>query len=130
MSILKELVKKEAENLRVSATVKERQRLDLSCLDPDNPRMCIYGQMTGNCFNERSYTLIRECCTQVYSVPENIMFGIITRSTLNGKPYKLENPEDRQLKYFSPIEKYIMEDDADTEQLVAYIKGETDTLDI
>jgi hypothetical protein len=126
-----DLVKKEAENLRKFTTKKEKKNLSFEKLDPDSIKLCIYGQMTGDCFSNRANDLILKSCERVYKAAVNAD-GLIAKAKLNGPPYKV-NYVERQVRYFSPIEKYIVlkkTSDKSKKNLIAYIKGEIDYLDI
>lgn len=130
-----ELVKKEAENLRNNSTEEERAKLNISMLDPDERKHCIYGQMTGSCFSHRSHRLITECCERVYhALPERLITScnIFESSQLNGKP-KISKYGDRASHWFSPIEAFITiphnQETRNNEILIDYIKGNTDTIE-
>ncbi len=59
---LKEAVVKEGLLLRKYATKKEKRKLkEFSYLDSLNRKMCIYGQMTGDAFNDRATELKKLC---------------------------------------------------------------------
>ena len=115
---LKELVKQEAENLKKYALKKELKRLDFSNLYPQSYRACIYGQMTGDCYSKRAAELLNKCA-QPYS----------------GKVQKYLSPENKKFKdgfirNFSPIEFYIAQDGAESEALINFLKGKSETLEL
>jgi hypothetical protein len=128
---LAELVIEEATNLKKVANQSEIDRLSpaLDDLDADLANRCIYGQMTGNCFNDRASLLIRECATQVYNVVNED--SPVSASVLNGKP-KAVSGIDRKYAYFSPIEKYIVISKKKTgiKALLEYIKGIRPTIEV
>lgn len=127
---LKEDVKKEAEALRVHATKEELGRLDFDYLDSSDRRYCIYGQMTGNCYSERSAELINICAiTHFETLPDTLeeMVGFVAEKS----KYFLDARVDPWLSStFSAIESYICLPEAKNANLIAYLKGETDTLEL
>jgi hypothetical protein len=113
---LKEDVRKEAEALRVHATQEERGRLDINQLDPANIRMCVYGLCTGNCESPRATNLIIKCAP-VYLTSESAFGDMNTTSEYKGYHY-------------SPIEYYIGLPEAKNANLIAFLRGETETLEL
>lgn len=116
---LKQLVRDEAARLREFATVEERDRLDFSRLDPSREHLCIYGQMTGDCFNKRTQELLSYCAIRFsrwisYYHPVN-----------NPKFYK-----SGARNGFSAIEFYIYQPYAKNAEIISYLKGETDILEL
>ena len=135
---LKEDVRKEAEALRIHATKEERGRLDISDLDPSHARHCIYGQMTGHCDSNRSIELI-ELCTARYVRDFSLMLIVkdgfnrisdtvngVTVANLNKKRPTILDTED--VSHYSMIEAYILLPEANNANLIAYLRGETETL--
>lgn len=114
---LKELVVKEATNLKESATTAELARLDFDTLNHRYFDTCIYGQMTGDCFGSRAFQLLKECTTP---------YSCGTREFVK--------PElgftDEYTRSFSPIEFYISQPDAQNDMLVAYLKGDIPVLTV
>lgn len=129
---LKEDVRKEAEALRVHATKEERERLDIETLDYSDKTRCIYGLMTGDCFSMRAATLIDKCALT--------HFDIITESVdeigtfVADKPRDFigsrVNPDVFSSYTFSAIETYISLPEANNANLIAYLRGETDNLEL
>ena len=122
-----QLVKKEAENLKIHATSEEIAKLDLKYLDPEYKDKCVYGLMTRHCESKRANELIMQCCERVYEAEEARIHATMEVAILNGKP-KIE----KRSKYFSPIEVYIglrgQKENGNNKNLVDFLKGETDTL--
>lgn len=122
--ILYNLVKTEAENLKIHATEKELSRLIFEEITPHKRTKCIYGQLTGNCISERAEELIIKCCTKVYKSNG----GYIMSSEL------IDFPKDEmrfflEFNFFSPIEKFLYVSDANEKsKLIDYLKGHTKTL--
>lgn len=112
---LKRLVIEEATNLKEYATKKELERLDFNYLDPNTPHRCIYGQITGNCFNERAIELLNKC-TNPYSR------GLF----LPSKSTELDF--DTISRDFSPIELYISLGLSNKRILIDFLKGDLETL--
>lgn len=113
---LKEDVKKEAEALRVHATREEREKLDLKAMIPTHPERCYYGLMTGECDSARASELIQKCTTVFlnFTHQEN----------------EVEVSEGFKKYKMSPIEYYIGLPEAKNANLIAYLRGETETLDL
>lgn len=135
---LKEDVRKEAEALRVHATAEERGRLDIKELDPSGVTDCIYGQMTGCCYSRRAALLIHKSCVQFFAngmLPDmeddNVDMERI-RSNVNGKKVKgfVKARTNLEGTHYSAIEAYILLPEAKNENLIAFIKGETDNLEL
>jgi hypothetical protein len=133
---LKEDVRKEAEALRVNATKEERGRLSFDKLKPRREDGCIYGQMCGSCHNVRSVTLIQECTPRYFKDEgfTRITFegfeGIQER--VNGETVDnfIEDRTNLKVGHFSAIEAYILLSEANNANLVSYLRGETETLEL
>lgn len=136
---LKHDVLTEANNIKQHATEVEKAYLDFNTLDPSKMDKCIYGQMTGNCDSTRSIELISKCACR-FIVDSGLTsikaegFERIQRK-VNG-----EVVEDLQFKrltswsnyqaHFSAIEAYILLPEAKNADLIAFIKGESDTVEL
>lgn len=112
---LKEDVKKEAEALRVHATKDEREKLCLELLDPNHTDFCYYGLMTGECDSPRAIELIGKCTLKFYKQARE---GFC--------------PADKGViaNRWSPIELYGTLPEARNANLIAYLRGETETLEL
>jgi hypothetical protein len=115
---LKALVKQEADNLKKFASEEELGRLDFSKMNPDLSKMCIYGQMNYSCYSDRATELLN-LCAMPYS--DDIDRNLQSRSA---------SFKDSRFRAFSPIEFYISQKDAKNENLINYLKGVTNTLDL
>jgi hypothetical protein len=126
---LKEDVQKEAEALRVHATKEERERLDIETLNPAYSSECIYGQMCESCRSERAVVLIKNCCT---SFIRNSEFMPITGGTNWNDAHALPSKATSAttVEYLSAIEAYIIMPEANNANLIAYLRGETETLEL
>lgn len=133
-------VKAEAEKLKNTATATELARLNIKYVRPDSHSHCIYGQITGSCFSGRATALIMACtpryferdviewvCTQDEKMPVNeaIRFanGTVVESFASDR-------QQRWPMHYSAIEAYICTEGAKIKNLVGYLKGETDTLEL
>lgn len=125
------LVIQEVTMLKQHATETELNRLDINNFNPNNERFCIYGLLTGNCFEERAVELLNTCTkpfTKVLdldSYEDYVDFEdkIGVRST--------RQDFDDLGRDFSPLEFYIMQTTAENnEKVFQYLKGEIEELDI
>jgi|GEM_PF-1640369 len=135
-------VRKEARMLKQSATEEELSRLSLNDLQPDFGGYCIYGQMTGSCFSMRASELIFKCCPRFFNgrrfddfkLDAQIAMQSANGATIKGVKTVKDFYEHRicfgDEWYFSVIESYIMIPAAKNAELIAYLKGETDTLEL
>lgn len=134
---LKEDVKKEAEALRVHATKEELGRLDIKTLFPESVYKCIYGLMTGNCSSVRAATLIDSCACRfvkdaMLTEVANDGFARIQKR-INGvkvEGFVKERTDGPYTRHYSAIEAYILLPEAKNANLISYLRGETDTLDL
>ena len=132
MTELEKLVLNEAENLKKYATKSEISNLDFETLDPEKTHECIYGQMTGSCFSERSLDLIVLCSKRVYDRELNYKMRpadpVCAGLKLNGKPVRERRGQFKEGTFFSPIEVFISKHPEKSAELISFIKGETDNL--
>lgn len=116
---LKEDVRKEAEALKIHATKEERGRLVFELLNPHNIMQCYYGLMCGNCESSRAIELIKKCAPTMLQSGNNGMQPIGRLNNIEMISY-----------YYSPIEGYAQKPEARNENLIAYLRGETETLEL
>lgn len=125
--VMQQLVKEEAKNLKKNATQEEIAKLNFSDLVPTDSEKCIYGQLTGCCWNGRAIELIKKSCKRVYTPNYDEDKDTLADAKVNGKP-----KEDRDA-YWSPIEVFIYQDknteNGNNKKLIDYIKGKTETLE-
>ncbi len=139
----KDLIKdvtKEAIALKQNATKAEINRLDFSSLDPEDHCGCIYGQMTGDCRSSRASALIFKSCKRFidFTSASKIRTLKDVRENVNGETINgvnsdkdfLRTRDNGDIKYFSTIESYILMPFAKNNNLVAFLKGETDALNL
>lgn len=103
---LKADVKKEAEALRVHATAEERGRLDFETMVPSHCKKDIYGQMTGEFDSSRAIDLKHICAETIGNHDCFAKFS------------------------WTPMEYYTLSSEARNANLIAYLRGETDTLEL
>jgi hypothetical protein len=134
---LKEDVRKEAEALKIHATKEERERLCLKLLDPEHKERCYYGLMTGNCDSDRAIQLIELCACRY--IKDNAISFIAKQGferiqrCVNGD--KVDNLFKSRREFFSDghfsaIEAYILLPEANNASLIAFLRGETETLEL
>lgn len=129
-------VKKEARALRKHATKEELANLDIKSFMPQDEELCVYGQLTGTCFSDRAHKLIKSCCIRLVdneifmpaSDPNSVYDAI------NGKPRSIRHLNETRRRftpnYLSTLEAYILLPDAQNKNLIAYLKGETNELNL
>lgn len=141
---LKEDVRKEAEALRLNATAIEIDRLNINLLVPTYYDQCIYGLMTGDCFSARASDLIFTCCPRFFKsndefgnhfiteVPKGRFYDFVNGQKIEGVNASVEFHEHREEcgSHFSAIETYILLPEAKNANLIAFLKGETETLEL
>jgi hypothetical protein len=133
-------VKKEAIALRQNATEMELLALENRTFNPKSYYDCIYGQMTGDCRSQRAAELVFSCCKR-YIDFSNDYISLSTlgdvKKHINGAKIKgVETPKDLRvhrkscIRYFSSLEGYILMPFAKNDNLIAFLKGKTETLDL
>lgn len=122
---LKQLVKEEADKLKLNARPEELAALNFEDFSPNFAHSCIYGQMTGSCQSTRAFHLLTLCATPFASdideFEEPKAFDFSDR---------LQDKVAYELFAYSPIEFYIAQEGAKNDNLIAYLKGESNTLDL
>ncbi len=129
---LHQLVKTEAENIRKLATKEELSRLNIKKLNSDDVTLCIYGQMTKNCHNERAVELIKNSCEKVYAPKDPSSFNLMSDLKIVKKPKYLNRLDVNSRVHWSPIEVFIYQKENqlndNNRRLVNYLKGKSPTL--
>lgn len=131
-------VRKEVDAVKLNATPNEIARLEFKKLEPTSFTRCIYGQMTGDCQSLRASELILLCCPRYfennlgnYESLEDAVGEVNGKQIAGiGSPEKLYQHRSDWLIHLSALEAYILAPEAKSENLIAYLKGETDTLDL
>ncbi len=137
-------VRYEVEMLRQHATDDEKENLVFRFFDPDNFQQCIYGLMTGDCRSHRAQELMDKSCIRVMDIPKqtftsnslnNSSFND-PRFVINGK-YSGQTWKDdesyknrRDMRFLSALEGYIYLKDAKNRNVLDYIKGKIDVLEL
>jgi hypothetical protein len=144
---LKDDVRKEAEALKIHATKEERGRLDIKTFNPGNYDACIYGQLTESCFSRRAAYLIHNCCTRYFKSHKDRPDESMEECAASGRVLELVNGESIEgvtsaeeldahravlfdTFHFSAIEAYIMTPEANNANLISFLRGETETLEL
>jgi hypothetical protein len=110
---ISKLAQAEADALAVHASPEEKARLDLRRFNPKNPALCIYGQLTGSCFSQRTLDLVRLC-----AIPYSA--GVTQRArVIDG--FNVRHPATRD---YTALEYYICQPGADIAGIVARVRGE------
>lgn len=110
---LKEEVRLEAKQLRVLATKDERKKVNFLKVIKKQGNQSIYEQMTGDLFSFRAEHLIKFCAKGISYV------------SLDSK-----NETKKGRGGYTPIERYIFQKFARKNELLKYIKGRKEILDI
>lgn len=126
---MKALATEEAVKLKGHAKKRELKNLDSKYFNPEYPSTCIYGLITGNCFNHRASELIGKCAPKMYVLKEDTK---MKSAELNGSPKQVDLERRRTLHY-SPIETLIFNEWGGKdlgEKIIAFLKDETKTLEL
>jgi len=129
----------EIDMLKLHATDAEKAKLNFYEFDYDSPTRCIYGQLTGKCASPRAKELMGVACIRVMHLDKGIssvanveiddekftINGEYTGQTWDGTKWSIRN-----YSYLSALEAYIATKDAKNADVIAYIKGEIETLEL
>jgi hypothetical protein len=93
--------------------------------------------MTGVCTSKRAHELISKCCI-TYIIndtfnPYEVAFEVdVKKRKITTKSLDKARESDviTRLRYLSAIEAYILLPEANNANLIAFLKGETDTLEL
>lgn len=119
-----QMVIEEAQHLREHATDEEKSKLDFDKLRVSSVVLCIYGQMTGVCNSPRAKELFSKTFEDIgMSCDEDVRKGCTTFRELTNM-MDVEAVDDEYAAW-SPIEVYITLKGSKNENLIQYIKGET-----
>jgi hypothetical protein len=135
---LKEDVRKEAEALKVHATKEELLRLNIREFSGRGRHSCIYGLATFDCHSQRAAFLIQKCTPRFFrnnrltEIKREGFEGVAKRA--NGKRVKgfiaSRTSGDLEERHFSAIEAYILLPEAKNANLIDFLRGETETLEL
>lgn len=127
-------VRTEIESIKLHATKKEKSRLNFKEFKPAYSEDCVYGQLTGDCRSERAIELIEKSCVRIWDLSEkNVDIDKIKDASFEEAKSFLNGAFDKETfgdgcQYLSALEGYIVLKRANNENILAYIKGETDKL--
>jgi hypothetical protein len=132
-------VRIEVEGLKANATQEEISKLNIEYFDADSKFGCIYGQMTGTCSSARAKELMDKSCVRVTKFSDNVddkTFDVVAKK-INGK-YTSQTWEktwgngiySRNFNHLSMIELYIFLKGASPKNIMDYLKGEVETLEL
>lgn len=132
-------VRTEVEALKANATKEEIAKLDIEHFHPDSKQDCIYGQMTGSCESHRAKELMDSACVRVTN--STFFMGTFTFDNLathingeyTGQTWEGESNDERYLRkfsYISMLEMYIFLKGASPKNIIDYLKGEVETLEL
>lgn len=115
---------KEINNIKINATKEEIDKLNIETLTPSDGYQCIYGQMTGYCFNFRAVELIQLCCKTKTS-----FYGLLYNETQDVKPRQVKPRQvNKNINSFSYLEHFISNYKENNKNIIDYIKEKTETL--
>lgn len=114
---------KEATLLKQHCTPEELQALNLEDFDPTLPHGCLHGQMHGECHSPRAVELLN-LCAQPYSTHIDRVTPPTEDSFDNRKPFVVGHDD-----VYSHLEFVMFNDESVRPTVIAFLKGETDTLD-
>lgn len=137
-------VKHEIDSIKEYATSEEINKLNIHLFNPDDINNCIYGQLTESCESYRAKELMEKGCLKVFDVDstfvknksfEYIAYKIkVNKNKRNIWNKKMKDTElqmyHRDYDYLSALETYIMLDNANNENIIEYLKGETQELNL
>lgn len=121
--------------LKQHATGEEKENLDFELFDASNVDECIYGQMTGHCQSKRANELMALACKRIFHEQHKWKEGATFQkasATLNGafKAAMWTGENRRNFNYISALEGYLMLKGAKNAEIIAYIKGKSETLEL
>lgn len=123
-----QLVVEEATNLRDKLKEEERDNLNIETLSPKYGTKCVYGQISGDCLNDRAVSLIKKCCSRMCT-SNTVLKGYnnLTGATINGSPKRLY-----RYSFWSPIEVFIAQKgnrgNGNNKMLIDFLKKKRKTL--
>lgn len=140
-------VRDEIEALKNNATQTEKDSLNINYFNPKSPHRCLYGQLTGNCQNDRAVSLIIKGCKRVFDTKKNLANCSIEDGIeeLNGVPNKKKHFKrkrafrpfnkdilERNFQYLSALEGYIQLKGTKRKHrgILEYIKGQRTSLNL
>ncbi len=124
---LKQAVKREAAGIRANMTEDEKYNISNETLDSVSSMNCAYGKITGDCFSDRSKELMDKCAIPYSkSIDERTPIDICSFKELDN-PLRLDDSGEVT---FSAIEHYIHQPGNKNLNLVNFLAGKTNTLEL
>ena len=123
---LQELAISEAKALRRYTTPQQKASLSLDLFDPRDGEYCIYGQLTGDCDSIEATELAKKCAKGLFSNS----LSLIGKNEYYLESHYAPHAKIRGTEYFTPLEVYIYNRNADAKRILRYIKGDTDELNL
>jgi hypothetical protein len=120
----------EAVKLKGLAKEEELENLDPLWLDVNSPHDCIYGQLTGDCYNSRATFFLNKCAVPIaHDAPKpNTPWRKAAEKLSERKVKRFQRTPDGWRNRYSAIELYICLKGAENDKLIRFLKGKTSTL--
>lgn len=119
---LKQQARQEIENIKEFATAEELKRLNFYTFRPRSGTKCIYAQMTGSCISDRAEYLIEKCAEGMAINSIHDLEPLINTR----KPRKCGFPNVG----FTKLEWWIVNRPEKNEEILKFLKGEQETLEL
>ena len=127
-------VKAEVEALKANATPEEISKLNFETFNHMKPKDCIYGQMTGDCKSPRAKELMDSACVRVMKDISGVQtiagesFSFVQKYINGEYTGQTWGKHGRYWEFLSMVESYICLSGSKPENIIAYLKGEVETL--
>lgn len=123
-------VAREIKKLRKEATKVEIGALNRNLLNPDETGYCIYGQIADDCRSKRALELISRCCSRYFHpfLNDYEITNTILQNVKGKDVTAKEKVKRNRVQYLSALEAYIFLADASINNVINYLKGQTDIL--
>lgn len=130
-------VRTEVESLKVHATKSEISELNIKTFNPMKKHLCIYGQMTGSCESKRAKELMDKACVRVTNSDGDAFvwekFDKVAdkiNGEYTGQTWEKATVSKRAYTYLSMVEAYIFLDGSSPKNIIDYLNGDVDTLEL
>lgn len=104
----------EVVHLKANATRQELSKLDLDTFQPANNQLCIYGQMTGDCYCPRAIQLYPKKYYDLGNDKETF------------RDFKHRTNFSKEKEFHTALELYITIGKPNVKGIMNYLKGKTD----
>lgn len=117
----------EVNSIKEHATANQINKLRIELLNPNNINKCIYGLMCGGCYSNEANELIKVCKPDVsfYTVNDETETCLARPVGFSGY---LDSGGSDYRDSFTALEWYISKHRDNNPNIIAYLKGETETL--